>query len=213
MKLSEQELSELSAATLAHYNQHADDFFAATREHDVLQNISALLTQIQTAPAFTILDVGCGPGRDLKTFTELGHVAVGLEGSARFAEMARSYSACEVWHQDFLQLSLPYQHFDGIFANASLFHIPSQSLAQVLKQLYASLKPEGVFFSSNPRGNNEEGWSRGRYAVYHDLEGWRAYMQATGFVELGHYYRPPGLPLEQQPWLASVWRKPGASAE
>ena len=47
----------------------------------------------------------------------------------------------------------------------------------------------------------------GRYGAYHDLTSWRGYMQAAGFVELTHYYRPGGAPREQQPWLASVWRK------
>jgi hypothetical protein len=64
-----------------------------------------------------------------------------------------------------------------------------------------------VLFSSNPRGNNEKGWNRGRYGVYHDLDAWRSYLTAAGFSELTHYYRPAGLPREQQPWLASVWRK------
>ncbi|AZP12452.1 class I SAM-dependent methyltransferase [Undibacterium parvum] len=209
MKLNEQELSQLSERTLAHYDQNAEDFFIGTREHDVRQNITALLEQIQSAAPLRILDVGCGPGRDLKTFTELGHVAIGLEGSARFVEMARAYSGCEVWQQDFLNLKLPDTYFDGMFANASLFHIPSLSLPKVLGQLHASLKPDGVLFSSNPRGNNQEGWNRERYGVYYDLATWREYMQAAGFIELAHYYRPPGLPLEQQPWLASVWRKQG----
>ena len=57
-------------------------------------------------------------------------------------------------------------------------------------------------------GRNEEGWSNGeRYGVYHDLETWRRFMLAAGFAELTHYYRPDGLPREQQPWLASVWRR------
>jgi hypothetical protein len=77
----------------------------------------------------------------------------------------------------------------------------------VLKELRSTLKPGGVLFSSNPRGNNEEGWNHGRYCVYHDIDGWRRYMSGAGFVELAHYYRPAGLPREQQPWLASVWRK------
>jgi hypothetical protein len=64
-----------------------------------------------------------------------------------------------------------------------------------------------VLFASNPRGDNDEGWNRGRYGAYHDLEAWRRYLSAAGFTELAHYYRPPGLPREQQPWLASVWRK------
>jgi len=55
----------------------------------------------------TSLDFGCGLGRDLKVFAELGHVAVGLEGAEHFAEMARAHSGCDIWLQDFLKLSLP----------------------------------------------------------------------------------------------------------
>jgi 2-polyprenyl-3-methyl-5-hydroxy-6-metoxy-1,4-benzoquinol methylase len=102
---------------------------------------------------------------------------------------------------------LPQQRFDGVFANAVLFHVPSQELARVLGQLRETLKPGGVLFSSNPHGRNEEGWHGGRYGAYHDLETWRRYLVAAGFVELDHYYRPTGLPFEQQPWLASVWRR------
>ena len=120
--------------------------------------------------------------------------------------MARTHSGCEVWEQDFLRLDLPPERFDGIFANASLFHIPNQELPRVLGELRATLKPGGVLFSSNPRGDNEEGWNRGRYGAYHDLETWRDYLTQAGFTEIEHYYRPPGLPREQQPWLASVWR-------
>ena len=207
MRLSTAQLDELSQRTLAHYEQRAEDFFAGTREHDVSQNINALLRYIEAEAPFTILDFGCGPGRDLKVFRELGHIAVGLEGAASFVEMARAYSDCEVWQQDFLKLDLPHDYFDGVYANASLFHVPSQALPHVLKQLHATLKPNGVFFSSNPRGNNEEGWNRDRYGAYHDLASWRGYLTAAGFDELTHYYRPPGLPMDQQPWLASVWRK------
>ncbi len=207
MKLKPQELEEAAALTLEYYNQQANDFFEGTIGHDVSQNIAALLQYIEGVLPFTILDVGCGPGRDLKVFRQQGHIAVGLEGGVRFAEMARTYSGCDVWLQNLLNLDLPADHFDGVFANASLFHVPSQALPRVLSELYATLKSNGVLFSSNPRGNNQEGWNRGRYGAYHDLETWRIFMTNAGFVELTHYYRPPGLPIEQQPWLASVWRK------
>jgi SAM-dependent methyltransferase len=121
--------------------------------------------------------------------------------------MARADTGCEVWVQDFLALDLPTERFDGIFANASLFHVPSQELPRVLQQLQASLKSTGVLFSSNPRGDNSAGWNGDRYGAYHDLAAWRRYLSNTGFTELEHYYRPTGLPREQQPWLASVWRK------
>lgn len=206
------DLRLLSATTLEDYARNAEGFRAGTQDHDVSQNIDALLRNIRADPPFRILDFGCGPGRDLKTFAALGHSPVGLDGTAAFVAMAREASGCEVWHQDFLELDLPAAHFDGVFANASLFHVPSVALDRVLAQLYATLKPGGVLFSSNPRGHNEEGWHGGRYGVYHDLASWRAAVEAAGFAEIEHYYRPPGLPREQQPWLASVWRKADGAA-
>jgi len=209
MKLSEQDLAKITSVTLQHYDQNAEDFWQGTRGHDVSQNIAALLQHIAGEPPHVILDLGCGPGRDLKVFAALGHTAIGLEGSARFAAMARAHSGCTVWQQDFLNLALPPQHFDGVYANAALFHVPGQELPRVLRELHATLKPGGVLFSSNPRGQNDAGWNGGRYGVYHDLEAWRGYLIAAGFNELTHYYRPEGLAREQQPWLASVWRRPG----
>jgi SAM-dependent methyltransferase len=207
MKLTPQDLKKIANVTLADYNQHAEGFWRGTRDHDVGQNIAALLQAIEGRPPFTVLDFGCGPGRDLKSIAALGHVAVGLEGAAEFAAMARAHSGCEVWQQDFLALDLPERHFDGVFANASLFHVPAQELPRVLKELCATLKPGGVLFASNPHGDNQEGWNGERYGAYHDLETWRRYVSGAGFVELAHYYRPAGLPREQQPWLASVWRR------
>jgi SAM-dependent methyltransferase len=207
MKLDPQELEKAASGTLDYYNGRAEDFWQGTRDHDVSQNIAALLQYIEGKSPFTILDFGCGPGRDLKAFADRGHIAIGLEGAAPFAAMAREHSGCEVWQQDFLKLDLPEHRFDGVFANASLFHVPSQELPRVLSELRATLKPGGVLFSSIPRGSNEEGWNGGRYGAYHDLESWRRFLSSAAFTELTHYYRPAGLPREQQPWLASVWRR------
>jgi SAM-dependent methyltransferase len=207
MTISPGELARIAATTLAHYNQRAVEFQAGTRDHDVSQNIEALLRAIPGKPPFAILDFGCGPGRDLKTLRELGHWPVGLDGAGNFVAMARAATQCEVWHQDFLQLDLPDARFDGVFANASLFHVPRQELPRVLGKLQATLKPGGVLFSSNPRGDNSEGWSGERYGAYHDLAAWQTVVATAGFTEIEHYYRPEGLPREAQSWLASVWRR------
>jgi SAM-dependent methyltransferase len=129
---------------------------------------------------------------------------------SRFVAMARAYSGCEVWLQDFLALALPPEYFDGVFANASLFHVPVRELPRVLGELRATLKPGGVLFSSNPRGGNEEGWHGNRYGAYHDLERWREYVTGAGFLEIMHYFRPAGRPRPEQPWLATIWRRPRA---
>ncbi|MCF8179016.1 MAG: class I SAM-dependent methyltransferase [Sulfuritalea sp.] len=199
--------------TLEHYHTRAEAFWQGTRDHDVMQNIDALLRHIRGTPPFAILDFGCGPGRDLMEFVRRGHRPVGLEGAPALAAMAHRNSGCDVWQQDFLNLDLPAAQFDGVFANASLFHAPRQELPRVLRQLHETLKPGGVLFSSNPRGNNDEGMQGDRYGVYYDLATWRRYLAEAGFDELEHYYRPPGLPQEQQPWLASVWRRNEADTD
>ena len=205
--MSDPDHRSVSQGTLAHYDRQAQAFAEATREHDVSQNIDALLSRIEGTPPFTILDFGCGPGRDLRAFTALGHVAIGLDGAPAFVAMARQASGCDVWQQDFLKLALPAARFDGIFANASLFHVPGDALPRVLGELHDALKPRGVLFASNPHGHNEEGWSRGRYGSYHDLATWSRHVTRAGFTLLDHYYRPAGLPRDRQPWLATVWRR------
>lgn len=200
-------LARYTGPTIAHYNQQAEPFRASTWDHDVSQNYATLLDALTGPPPHRILDLGCGPGRDLCHFRALGHDPVGLDGSAAFVAMAREASGCTVLHQDFLALALPEGHFDGIFANASLFHVPRPALPEVLGKLRASLKPQGLLFSSNPRGENQESFHGGRYGCYYDLPAWQALLTAAGFVELVHYYRPPGLPRPQQPWLASLWRR------
>lgn len=203
-----EDLQAITQRTLQHYDSVAPRFAIGTADHDVSQNIDALLNAIETPAPYAILDLGCGPGRDLKTFVARGHQPVGLDGSAEFVAMAGASSGCEVWLQNFIALDLPPDRFDGVYANASLFHVPAEALPGALAALYTTLKPGGVLFSSNPRGNNEEGWQGPRYGSFHDYAAWERFVVAAGFVPVHHYYRPAGLPREQQPWLASVWRKP-----
>jgi SAM-dependent methyltransferase len=204
--LSAEQLQYLEKTTLGHYGDKAQSFWQGTKDHDVSQNYRALLSHFEADVLLDILDFGCGPGRDLKFFTSLGPRPVGLDGSPEFCAMARQYSGCEVLWQDLLGLHLPAAAFDAIFANASLFHIPSQELPRVLRELHASLRPGGILFNSNPRGS-DEGWSGERYGHFMEFDVACTYLQAAGFKPLSHYYRPEGLPRDQQPWLAMVSQK------
>lgn len=116
-----EQVHRLGAATIAYYDRFARAFWDGTQHHDVSQNYLAFLNAIEGEPPYSILDLGCGPGRDLSHFRSLGHEAVGLDGSRQFVAMARAHSGCEILHQDLLSMRLPENRFDGIFANASLF--------------------------------------------------------------------------------------------
>jgi SAM-dependent methyltransferase len=199
---------ERTRSTLEDYAVRAERFWESTKDHDVSQNIDALLAELDDANPQRILDFGCGPGRDLVAFKERGHQPVGLDGTGAFVELARKQANVEVLHQDFLHLDLPNAHFDGVFANATLFHIPTSDLARVLRELRTCLRPGGVLFASNPRGDNSEGCNGQRHCVYHDRAQWTSFLQDAGFDPIRHYYRPTGRPRAEQPWLATLWRNP-----
>ena len=180
MPLSPEDLQHIAARTLLHYEQHAQSYWEGTRDHDVSQNIAALLQHMPGPPPFDLLywnsDSTNLPGPFYawylrNTYFENLLIQPGSLTSA--AALARAHSGCEVLEQSFLQLELPSQRYDGVFANAVLFHVPLQVLPQVLRQLQACLRPGGVLFSSNPRGDNQEGWSGERYGAFHDWPAWR----------------------------------------
>jgi SAM-dependent methyltransferase len=205
-----QDLSEISARTVAYYQEHAVSFRDGTRDHDVRQNYSALLDALGGGSGLRILDFGCGPGRDLAAFRALGQAPVGLDGCEAFATYARAHTGCEVLQQNFFELDLGDRRFDGVFANASLFHVPLALLPTVLLELRRALVPNGVLFCSNPRAFSgyQEGWQGERYGCYLTIEGWTEVIAAAGFTLERQYLRPAGQPPDQQPWIAMVWRKP-----
>ena len=232
IKQSQEKLNEIERVTLGHYNSSAESFWLSTKDHDVSQSINAFLSALNETEyknidgservdsdgespdiessdiesAFDILDFGCGPGRDLMTFKHKGHRPTGLDGSSAFCEMARQHSGCPVLHQQFSQLELQSASFDGIFANASMFHIPSQELHRVLTQCHQAMRKKGILFISNPRGTTE-GWQGDRYGHYMELEESQVSLEQAGFSVIDHYYRPEGKPRNRQPWLAIIARR------
>jgi SAM-dependent methyltransferase len=207
MKLSPEKLDEIETCTLSHYNQNAVAFWNGTKDHDVIQNYKAFLAPFPKDRKLDILDLGCGPGRDVNYFQSLGHRPVGLDGSEVFCSMARQYTGCQILHQKFLSLELSSDAFDGIFANASLFHVPSQELPRVLDDLYTALRCGGILFLSNPRGKSE-GWAGQRYGHYMQYDSSKIFLEEAGFEVIDFYFRPFDKPNHEQPWLAIVAMKP-----
>jgi len=199
----DEDLTEVERKTISHYEENAETFHLGTKDHDVSQNINAFLNALPKDRALDILELGCGPGRDLCVFKSKGHIATGLDGCEQFCKMALENSGCNVLNQQFLKLDLNEKSYDGIFANASLFHVPRIELPRILGELHSALRKNGILFSSNPRGD-QEGWYGQRYVNYMEFETSQYYLKKSGFKILDHYYRPPGKPRKEQPWLAIV---------
>ncbi|MGK7900372.1 MAG: class I SAM-dependent methyltransferase [Hormoscilla sp.] len=195
--------------TVAEYQATAESYREGTWNHDVSQNIEALIAALPRNPG-KILDMGCGPGRDLIAFKTLGHTPIGLDATPAFVEMAQQLSGCEVWQQSFESLDLPPNFFDGIFANASLIHVPSAKMVKVLKDLHESLVAGGVIVMSMARGQGE-GYipapTGDRYVVGWEYKTLAPCLEEAGFEIIHHYYRPPGLPRTKQSWLVMVGQK------
>jgi SAM-dependent methyltransferase len=216
------QVQEACRATLDDYAAVAAGYAQGNINHDVSQNIEALLRPLSGRAPLDILDVCCASGRDLVTFTKMGHRAVGLDGVPAFCAMSRELSGCDVWEQDLSALELPRGRFDGIFANACLFHLPRVALPAALATFHQALRPHGILFVSNAHGFGEdkEGWTGGRtpstrsYVCWLSEETWVETCQDAGFELINSFYRPSGKPRAQQPFLGTVWRKrPEATSE
>lgn len=198
--------------TIAEYQATAASFRAGTWDHDVSQNRNALGAAMPCTPG-RILELGCGPGRDIVAFQADGHEVIGLDATPAFVEMAKQAGGGEVWQQNFLNLKLPQQFFDGIFANASLIHVPAAEMVRVLGDLRESLVPDGAIVMSLARGNGEGFIDRPtgqRYTAFWEYDTIAPLIKQAGLAIDHHYYRPPGLPQAMQSWLAVVAKRPGS---
>jgi len=195
--------------TIAEYQLTAEDYRIGTWHHDVSQNRNALITAMHKSKG-KILDLGCGPGRDLVVFQEMGYQVTGLDATLAFVEMAQQIAGCEVWQQSFLSLDLPNSTFDGIFANASLIHVPSAEMLGVLKDLHQALNKNGILLMSMVRGDRE-GYSERptgfRYVTGWEYETLKLKLEAAKFQIIDYYYRPQGCPIEECSWLVMVAQK------
>lgn len=106
-------------------------------------------------PGNRILDLGCGPGRDAKVFVEQGFQVTGVDLSLQMIEMARSRVAAQFHVMDMENLDFPPNSFHGVWASASLLHVPKKNILRVCKALYSFLVEGGIFYLSLKKGTGE----------------------------------------------------------
>ena len=145
--------------TLGYYDNHADEFYKSTVNVDFASMQDRFLAKLQ--PGSSILDFGCGSGRDTKYFLEKGYDVEAIDGSAALCKLASEYTGIEVKQIFFEELS-EVDRYDGIWACSSILHLSVDELACVMRKMMAALKGNGIIYTSFKYGTFS-GERNGRY--------------------------------------------------
>src|SRR5690606_31424625 len=138
--------------TIDFYNQNAATFFESTSNVDMTPLYQRFLSLIPNDGR--ILDAGCGSGRDSKAFKAMGYAVDAFDASHTLAKLATEFSGVTVDVLSFTEFERP-PTYDGIWACASLLHLPLTDLPTALDRLWSSLKEGGVIYASFKLGQSE----------------------------------------------------------
>jgi SAM-dependent methyltransferase len=188
-----------------YYQQHADTFFDDTVEVDMTPLYGPFLPLLAEGAA--ILDAGCGSGRDSLAFAKLGYSVTAFDASPALVALAEQHSGQPVHCLRFQDMTWR-DAFDGIWACASLLHVPTVDLPDVMGRLRAALKPGGILYASFKYGSGERA-HHGRRFTDLDEPGLAALLEQVPGLEPVETWttsdRRPGR--ESERWLNSLLRR------
>ena len=145
--------------TINYYNQNAENFIANTQNADMHPTQERFLRLLDANTS--ILDFGCGSGRDTKYFLEKGYQVTATDGSAELCRLASKFTGIKVKEMLFDELDAMNQ-YDGIWACSSILHLPKKELLPVIQKMCEALKDNGIIYTSFKYGDFE-GERNGRY--------------------------------------------------
>jgi SAM-dependent methyltransferase len=179
-----EEIMKTEDITLEYYEKNADAFFEGTVSVDMTYARERFLAKLP-GKAY-LLDLGCGSGRDAKAFLELGYAVDAVDGSEELCRRASSFTGIEVKCMLFQDLD-ETEKYDGIWACASLLHLPRKELTGVFRKIKKALKQDGILYTGFKYGTFE-GMRNGRYFTDFTEETFRAFLdEFPGFTELEHW--------------------------
>lgn len=199
--------------TLSYYQQHAQEFFNQTIDVDMRSLYAPFLTQLSIHPQQSlspqILDLGCGSGRDSLFFSKLGYAVTAVDGCKQLIDLAKKQDKHIDWQcLTFDQLSQQgWQHrFTGIWACASLLHVPFGKLASFINTLATMLVPQGVIYASFKYGQTERE-KDGRFFCDLNEQRWQSIMQQLDGLNLIDMWQTTDKRVDRQEiWLNCLLR-------
>lgn len=177
-------MTDTISTTLNYYNQNADSFTQGTVSVDFSQVQDKFLERLNVGDY--ILDFGCGSGRDTKYFLKKGMVVDAIDGSVNLCKLASEYTGIKVRNILFQELD-EQEKYDGIWACASILHLPKEELSVVLDKMIAALKKNGIIYTSFKYGDFE-GERNGRYFIDFTVESFKEFIENVADVEIVEYW-------------------------
>ena len=138
--------------SVGYYDRNAAEYFRDTVDADVSQLRARFLAHVPEGG--DLLDAGCGSGRDALAFATAGYRVVAFDASGEMAQLARVHTGLPIHQMTFDDVNWREQ-FDGVWASASLLHVPRASLAAALVKLARALRPRGVMYVSLKYGSGD----------------------------------------------------------
>lgn len=190
--------------TNQYYDNNSTDFFESTVNADVSDLYDHFLMFIPHGG--TILDLGCGSGRDSKSFLEMGYIVEAIDGSAELCKLASEYTGISVQCMDFCDLCVE-EKYDGIWACASLLHVPLEDLPGIFQKISSALKPNGILYASFKFGDFD-GERDGRYFTDMADERFAAVLnKVDGLIIIDKWYSEDVRPDRDVRWFNVILRK------
>lgn len=170
----------MESGTLRFYDQNAEEFVSGTLVADMSDTHTRFIKLLPAGAR--ILDFGCGSGRDTKVFLEAGYQVDATDGSQEMCARASEFTGILVKRMLFNELDA-VEAYDGIWACASILHLPKAELADVLQRIERALKPGGVLYASFKYGTFE-GMRNERYFTDFTEDSIREYWAAETSMQI-----------------------------
>jgi len=189
-----------------YYSTHADEYHRATFSIDPAPFLAPLAAKL--APHASVLDIGCGSGRDLNWFKLRGFKVTGLERSPGLARYAREIVQSPVLEVDFEHFDFSTLSVDAILSVGGLVHVPQARVPALLQRFLAALRPRGLVLLTLKQGSGSRRDSQGREFFLWSEPELRAVLRGLGLAELDTFRNFSRLGTGEV-WLGYVLRKPG----
>ena len=189
--------------TIDYYNDNADEYFNSVISADMTENYTRFLQYVPKGAS--IVDLGCGSGRDLKYFKDNGYEAEGLDASEKLCILAREYSGCPVLCTDFLSWKAE-RRYDAFWANASLLHLTGKDIITFFAQKTKYLADNGIFYMSMktdiPQGDDP----KGRYFTPFSEELLEQLLKASKLELINRWSNSDALGRSDTKWMSVIFR-------